>query len=48
VDPIQLGSQFLQAKKIKDYPYMVKKIDHKIWQDFFIKEAKNLDKNIFS
>ncbi|MFH1412551.1 MAG: nucleotidyl transferase AbiEii/AbiGii toxin family protein [bacterium] len=46
IDPIQLGSQLLQAKTVKDYPKMIKKIDNKKWQDFFIKEAKKIKKNI--
>jgi predicted nucleotidyltransferase component of viral defense system len=47
VDPIQLGSQFMQAQTLKDYPLMVKKIDDKMWQNFFVKEAAKLNKNIF-
>lgn len=46
VDPLQLGAQFLQATKVKDYPRMIKKIDHKVWQDFFISEAKTLKNEI--
>ena len=47
IDYLQLGSQFLKALEVKDYPKMIKKLDNKIWQDFFIKEAKLLNKNIF-
>ena len=42
VDPIKLGSQFIKAKKIKDYPKLLEKINHQKWQEFFIKEAKRL------
>lgn len=47
IDPIQLGAQFIKASGVKDYPRMIKKIDNKEWQDFFIKEAKKLKNNIF-
>lgn len=46
IDYLQLSSHFLLAKEVKDYPVMIKKIDHQIWQDFFIKEAKKLSKLI--
>ena len=46
VDPIQLGSQFLKAKELKDYPKMITQIDDTIWQDFFVNEAKSLEKQI--
>ncbi|HLD27612.1 MAG TPA: nucleotidyl transferase AbiEii/AbiGii toxin family protein [Patescibacteria group bacterium] len=39
IDPIQLGSRFLQVTELKDYPRLIAKINHKVWQDFFIKEA---------
>ena len=47
VDPIKLGSQFLKAKQLKDYPKLIKPIDHTSWQDFFQKEAKKLETKIF-
>lgn len=46
VDPIQLGSQFLQATILKDYPRMLVKINDKLWQNFFTKEAASLKKDI--
>lgn len=39
IDYLELGSKFLLAKKVKDYPIMLKKENPKIWQDFFLKEA---------
>lgn len=42
VDYLQLGAQFLLAKEVKDYPRMIKKINHGSWQNFFINEAKKL------
>lgn len=47
IDPIQLGAQFIKASEAKDYPRMIKKIENKKWQVFFIKEAKKLKNNIF-
>ena len=47
IDPIQLGTQLIKATKLKDYPKMLKKIDHKEWQEFFLNEAKKLKKEIF-
>lgn len=47
IDPIQLGSSFLQAAAVKDFPLMTKKIDHKEWQDFFVINARNLGTEIF-
>ncbi len=42
VDTIQLSSQFVKAEVLKDYPNMLKKIDDKEWQGFFMAEAKRL------
>lgn len=47
MDPVQLGSQFMTAVGVKDYPRMIKKLDDKKWQDFFLKEAKKTGKRIF-
>ena len=46
IDPLQLSSKFLLAKEVRDYPVMIKKIDHKVWQDYFMREAKKLEKRI--
>lgn len=46
IDPLQLGAQFMKAREAKDYPRMIKKIDDKEWQNFFIKEASKLKKEI--
>lgn len=47
IDPLQLGTQFVNAKEAKDYPRMVKGVTPKEWQNFFMKEAKKLKKEIF-
>ncbi|MBI5753896.1 nucleotidyl transferase AbiEii/AbiGii toxin family protein [Candidatus Peregrinibacteria bacterium] len=48
VDYLQLGSQFLLAKKVKDYPRMIIKIKDEEWQNFFEKEAEKLGKKILN
>ena len=45
INPIQLSSQFVKAPVLKDYPNMIKKIDDKDWQSFFMKEAKRLSES---
>lgn len=47
IDPIQLGTQLLKAKNIRDLPLMIKKIDEEKWRQFFINESKSLSKKIF-
>ena len=47
IDPIQLGTQLLKAKDLKDLPRMLHKIDHKQWRNFFLAQAKSLSKDIF-
>lgn len=42
MNPIQLSSQFVKASVLKDYSNMIKNIDEKEWQSFFMKEAKRL------
>jgi len=46
IDPLQLGAQFIKATEVKDYPRMIKKIEPKIWQEFFLNEAKKLKDKI--
>lgn len=48
IDPLDLGSQLMKALDLKDYPRMIKKINHRDWQEFFVSEAKKLNKNILS
>jgi len=47
IDPIQLGTQLLKAKEIRDLPRMVKKINHQQWREFFTNQAKSLSNQIF-
>lgn len=46
IDPIQFGSKLMLAKEVKDYPIMLAKTNHALWQEFFINEAKKLKKNV--
>ncbi|HLD21690.1 MAG TPA: hypothetical protein VJB65_02215 [Patescibacteria group bacterium] len=46
IDPIQFGSRLLEVKTVKDYPRMIHTIDHATWQQFFLKQAKQLEKSI--
>lgn len=47
IDPIQLGSQYVRAKEIKDYPRMLEKIEESVWHDFFMREAEKLAGKVF-
>jgi len=41
VDYLQLGSRFMLAPAVKDYPRMILKIKNEDWQNFFIEQAKS-------
>ena len=45
-DMIKFGSMLLQATEVKDFPRMIKQIDHQEWQDFFVEEARKLKQEI--
>lgn len=42
IDPIQLGTQYMKVRELKDFPKMLVNIKDNLWQDFFINEAKKL------
>ena len=46
IDAIQLGSRFLQVKDVGDFPRMIKRVNRRQWQDFFIEEARKLKNDI--
>lgn len=48
IDLLQLGSQFLQATVLKDYPRMLKPLKPIVWQNFFIVEGKKLANKILT
>ncbi len=47
IDLLQLGSQFTQAKEVKDFPRMKIKINRRDWQNYFVDEARKLKNRIF-
>ena len=46
IDLLQWGSQLLQDEQVKDYPKMIKEINPKEWQEFFMEEARKIKKDI--
>lgn len=46
IDPIKLGTQFLKANEVKDFPKMIYKLKSADWQGFFEEEAKKLQSDI--
>jgi predicted nucleotidyltransferase component of viral defense system len=46
VDPLQLGTQFLKATEVKDYPRMIVDLEPDVWQKFFVGEARKLKTGI--
>jgi len=48
IDPLQLASQFLQAKEVRDFPRMIEKLSPAVWQAFFEEESKKLKGQILS
>ncbi len=42
IDPLQLGTQFMQAGKVQDVPRMIKLLEPEEVQDFFTQEAQKL------
>ncbi len=48
IDKILFGRHLEKAAEVADFPRMIKPIDHKEWQDFFIKEAEKLKPEILS
>ncbi len=48
VDYLQLGSQFISAETVRDYPRMLIKLENKIWKNFFAEQARQFGKKIIS
>ncbi len=42
IDPINLGSQLMKCQDIKDYPKLLKEINDKEWQEFYLKITKRI------
>lgn len=48
IDHLQLGSQFVKATVVKDYPRLITEIAPEMWQNFFLAEAKKLKSDILT
>jgi len=48
IDYLQLGSRFMQAETVKDYPRMIIKLKNEEWKNFFIDQAKNFSGKIIN
>ena len=48
IDYLQLGSQFMQVRSVKDFPRMILKLKKEAWQNFFIDQAKGFSKRIIN
>lgn len=48
IDPIKLGTQFIKVTELQDYPNLIQKLDEKLWQGFFLDEAKSLKTDILT
>lgn len=47
ISPMDLGARFLEASETRDYPRMLKPVDHRAWKEFFVQEAWKLKDQIF-
>lgn len=48
VDSLQLGENLFQVKKLEDMPVMLKNFNKQEMEDYFLTEAKKLEKGIWS
>jgi len=46
IDPINLGTQLLKCKEIKEYPILLEEINDEEWQDYFLNIAKEIGKKL--
>jgi hypothetical protein len=46
IDLLQLGSQFIRATELEDFPKMLIKLPNSVWQKFFLDEAMKFSSNI--
>jgi|SRR3989339_1112539 len=47
VDPLQLGENLFQIKNLEDMPIMLKSFDKQTMENFFLAEARKLEKGIW-
>lgn len=46
IDPLLLGSRYMQATVLKEYPRMLMPYDHTQWQQFFVQQAQQLGHSV--
>ncbi len=46
IDPVNLGSQLMKCQNKGDYPRLLEKVNDKEWQDFYLKIAKEIGKEV--
>lgn len=46
IDPLQLGTQFIKAAEVEDFPRMIQDVPVQEWRNFFVEEAKKLKSEI--
>lgn len=46
IDQMQLGTQFLKAYEVEDFPQMIKELPNEEWQQFFMDEAKKFESDV--
>lgn len=46
IDLLQLGGQFIKATEVEDFPKMLIKCSHPVWQKYFLVEAEKFGKTI--
>ncbi|KKU37764.1 MAG: hypothetical protein UX52_C0018G0001, partial [Candidatus Amesbacteria bacterium GW2011_GWA1_46_35] len=47
VDPLQLGESLFQVNKLEDMPIMLKGFNRQTMENFFLTEARKLEKGIW-
>ncbi len=47
LSPVELGARLIEASNMTDFPRMLVKIDHNVWRNFFLEQARALKKEIF-
>lgn len=46
IDPLLLGSRYMQATVLKEYPRMLTPCNHAQWQQFFVQQAQLLGSTV--
>ncbi len=46
IDYLQLGTQFTKVNDVEDFPKMLVKLQHSVWQNFFLNEARKFKNDV--